>query len=151
MSSSLLSPPPGSPLSGLLRPFSDTLRVPTSSLLFFRRKAGPAIPRLPKATAYIFVKGLISRTLLDSVPPSIQYTCQQPNCTYSKVVEEVSTGNFIRHYQGKHKGILLTDAEERLSIASGKSKTSSDCMFLLVYILKRTFVQTCLIWLQATI
>jgi hypothetical protein len=123
MSFSSVSLPPSLLSSLSVVQQSSILPIPT--LLSLLQALQAREPRLPKSTAYIFVKGLIQRTLLDSTPPSVQYSCQQPGCTYSIVIKElknISTGNFIRYYQGKHKGILLNETEERVSKVSGKQK-----------------------------
>jgi hypothetical protein len=118
MSDSLLTLLPGSPV--LHRSIS---RASTPPLPFLRQGSKPVLLQLPKSTVYIFVKGLIKYTLLDST--AIQYIYQHPGCIYTKVVEKVestSTGNFICYYQSRYKGILLSKAEERTSKVAGKQK-----------------------------
>src|SRR5208282_3165667 len=69
---------------------------------------------LPKTNAYIFTKGLYQRTLLDTTPPSVSYTCTQPGCIYKRTmatVQVVSTGNLIKHYNNCHKDIPTSQAE----------------------------------------
>ena len=100
-SSSAISPALGSPQLPALR------RSP-------RRPHGPST--LPKTNAYIFTKGLYQRTLLDTTPRSVQYTCTQLGCVYSRrmeTIQVVSTGNLIKHYNNSHKNIPTSLAEEK--------------------------------------
>jgi hypothetical protein len=67
-------------------------------------------------TAYIFTHGLFKRTLLETDPPSVQYTCLQSLCSYStKIIgtKLQSTGNLNKHYVTHHKGVPTSVIEER--------------------------------------
>ena len=103
MSSSLLTPLPGSPELPVLRRSPQQIRpIP--------------LPTLPKTNAYIFTHGLYQRTLLSTNPPSVHCECMQLSCNYSvklATTRVVSTGNLIKHYLFWHKGILMTEAKER--------------------------------------
>jgi hypothetical protein len=73
-------------------------------------------PTLPKTMSYIFTHGLFKHTLLETDPPSVQYTCLQSSCNYStKVVgtKLQSTGNLNQHYIIHHKGIPRSLLEEQ--------------------------------------
>lgn len=99
---SSLTPPPRSPQLPVLR------RSP-------RKLRGPA-PTLPKTNAYIFTHGLYRRTLLSTDPPSVQYGCMQLSCNYIVTIAGTrlaSTGNLIKHYLFRHKGIPTSEAEAR--------------------------------------
>ena len=93
--------------------------VPSSSSATKSSKA-----RLPQTHAYIFVHGLIQRTLLSTTPASVQYSCTQDHCKFSIKVPTTkvqSTGNFIKHYQAHHRNIPLTEADARVA-SSPKDK-----------------------------
>jgi hypothetical protein len=73
-------------------------------------------PTLPKTMAYVFTHGLFKRTLLDTDPPSVQYSCLQPSCNYSTKsigTKLQSTGNLNQHYTVHHKGVPKSLIEER--------------------------------------
>jgi hypothetical protein len=82
-------------------------------------------PPLPKTNAYIFTKGLYQRTLLDTTPRSVLYTCTQLGCTYKRTmatIQVVSTGNLIKHYNNRHKDIPTSIAEEKEKEAQKQEK-----------------------------
>jgi hypothetical protein len=73
-------------------------------------------PTLPKTISYIFTHGLFKRTLLETDPSSVQYTCMQKSCNYfSKILgtKLLSTGNLIKHYVTYYKDILTSVSKEQ--------------------------------------
>jgi hypothetical protein len=56
-----------------------------------RPRNAPTLPTLPKTNVYIFSKGLIRRTMLDTTPRSVLYNCTQPLCNYSKTMRRNSS------------------------------------------------------------
>jgi hypothetical protein len=73
-------------------------------------------PVLPKTIAYIFTHSLFKRTLLETNPLLVQYTCLQSLCNYSTKIAGVkllSTGNLNRHYTIYYKGVPTSLIEER--------------------------------------
>jgi hypothetical protein len=102
-SSSSLSPLPGSPTLPVLPCSSQTL----GSTLSCGRTPKP--PSLPKSNAYIFVQGLFTRTLLSTIPATVQYSCTNCSHSYTSTTTNVtSTSNIIKHYNACHKGIPAT-------------------------------------------
>jgi hypothetical protein len=66
--------------------------------------------------SYIFTHGLFKRTLLETDPPSVQYTCLQSLCNYfTKVIgtKLQSTSNLNQHYIIYHKAILRSLLKEQ--------------------------------------
>jgi hypothetical protein len=109
-------------MSSQLTPSLAISLVPRSpELLALRRspqqpRNAPTLPTLPKTNAYIFTKGLIRRTMLDTTPRSVLYNCTQPSCNYLKTMDTtrvVGTGNFIKHYNNQHKDIPTSLANEK--------------------------------------
>jgi hypothetical protein len=117
-SSSSLSPVPGSP----------ELPLNSSQLSSFGplRRCTQKPPSLPNTNAYIITHSLYRRTLLLTKPPSVQYTCSQPKCVYHytyPTTKVTSTGNLIKHYDSRHKGIPTTEkeaSEQRRAIENGQ-------------------------------
>jgi hypothetical protein len=102
MSSSSLSPLPGSPTLPIL-PSSQTV----GSILSRRT---PKPPSLPKSNAYIIAQGLFTHTLLSTTPAFVQYSCT--NCSYHYTYASTnvtSTGNLIKHYNARHKDIPVSE------------------------------------------
>jgi hypothetical protein len=69
-------------------------------------------PQLPKTHAFVFIYGLIQRTLLSITPASVQYSCTQGRYKFSITVPTTkvqSTSNFIKHYQAHHCNVALTE------------------------------------------
>ena len=107
--------------SSAISPALGSLQLPALR----RSPRRPRGPSLPKTNAYIFTKGLYQRTLLDTTPRSVQYTCTQPGCIYSRkmeTVQVVSTGNLIKHYNNRHKNIPTSLAEEKQMEISEQEK-----------------------------
>jgi hypothetical protein len=65
--------------------------------------------------SYIFTHGLFKRTLLETDPPSVQYTLQSLCNYFTKVVGTrlQSTGNLNQHYVIHHKGVPRSLIKER--------------------------------------
>jgi hypothetical protein len=71
---------------------------------------------LPLTNAYIITQGLFRRTALMTVPASVQYTCTQPECKYQTIMPSqklTSTGNLLKHYHGRHKGIPTSHSDAK--------------------------------------
>jgi hypothetical protein len=112
------SPPPlGSPGLPVLRRSPRSSQSQSQSWSWSRSESqSQTHAQLPKTIAYIFTHGLFKRTLLSSVPPSVQYTCMQLSCDYSTKVlgtRLASTGNLIKHYNTHHKDVPTSVTEER--------------------------------------
>ena len=106
MSSSSLSSAPGSP------------KLPQLPLV----QSNPST-RLPLSNAYIFTQGLFCRTALMTVPASVQYTCTQPECKYQTTMPSqkvTSTGNLLKHYHGRHKGIPTSHSDAKAQKAKAR-------------------------------
>jgi hypothetical protein len=111
------SPSPGSPELPVLR---RSLRAGQSHSRSRSRSQSRSQSQgqltLPKTNSYVFTHGLFRRTILSSNPPSVQYSCTQPSCEYTKkmiTTRVVSTSNLIKHYNHHHGDIPTSVAEER--------------------------------------
>jgi hypothetical protein len=113
-----LSSPPGTPL-----PEPD-LQLPVLRRSPRRRPIAPKPTIVKKSNAYIFTARLFTRTALDTSPVSVLYGCTQLDCQYtvSSLLDRVlSTGNLLKHYHGRHKGIATSKAEEKQVLNTPKS------------------------------
>jgi hypothetical protein len=73
--------------------------------------------KMPKTNAYVFTAGLFKRTLLDTSPASILYTCLQPECTFatSTVSTKIlSTSNLLKHYYARHRDIPTSQQDAKV-------------------------------------
>ena len=92
--------------------------IPSSSRSLSSSAMKSSNARLPQTHAYIFVHGLIQRTLLSTTPASVQYSCTQDHCKFSIKVPTTkvqSTSNFIKHYQAHHRNVPLTEADAQVA------------------------------------
>jgi len=119
-----LSPPPASPEPELpvLPSSSHQSRDSTPSILSTRSSTKTA--DIPKTNAYVFTAGLFKRTKLATTPSSVLYSCTQPGCTYQTTMlshRVLSTGNLLKHYHGRHKGVPTShDEAKKLTINPAK-------------------------------
>jgi hypothetical protein len=108
MSSSSLSLPPMSEPSLpilLLGPLP-----PPQGLRAFQLRRARSQPQLPKSDSPLFKDGLFSRTLLDTIPPTVQLKCMQPACNYSPKphsMDHSSTSNYWTHYKSVHPEVAI--------------------------------------------
>jgi hypothetical protein len=117
-----LSSPPGTPV-----PEPD-LQLPILRRSPRQRLFAPKPAIIKKSNAYIFTARLFTRTALDTSPASVLYGCTQPDCQYtvsSPSNRVLSTGNLLKHYHGRHKGIATSKAEEKQVLNTPKSPQSS--------------------------
>ena len=105
MSQSSLSSPPSEPSLPILPP---TPFVQPSGLhtLQYRKKK----PELPGIDSTLFSSNLFSRTLLDTIPPTVQLKCLQLGCIYApkpQLVSHKQTSNYWTHYKHSHPEIYV--------------------------------------------
>ena len=83
----------------------------------WRNNLAPTVStKLKKSSAYIFTARLFTRTSLDTSLALVLYSCTQPNCHYttsSPLHKVLSTGNLLKHYHGRHKGIATSKAKAK--------------------------------------
>jgi len=106
-----LSPSPSPPLSHHTPELPALRRSPRSS-----RSQRQLQTILPKTNSYVITHSLFQRTALSTNPPSVQYTCMQLSCDYSKKMLTtwvVSTSNLIKHYNTYYKDIPTSIAKEK--------------------------------------
>jgi hypothetical protein len=104
----LNSPPPPSELD--LPPLPPTPFVQPEGLESFLsqptiRNRNHKPPKLPESTSELFSAGLLSRTILDTNPPTFQVRCKQPGCNYAPKPQLLSfrqTSNYWTHYLYSH-------------------------------------------------
>jgi hypothetical protein len=83
-----------------------------------RQRSTPSIVStiIKQSSAYIFTAKLFTCKVLDTSPASVLYSCAQPNCQYitsSPLHRVLSTGNILKHYHSRHKGIATSKAEAK--------------------------------------
>jgi hypothetical protein len=127
MSDSSLSPPPMSePNLPTLppTPFTQPQGLQHHLQLRHTRK-----PELPKSDSILFSAGLFSRTLLDTIPPTIQLKCLQPQCIYTpkpQPLDYTITSNYWTHYKHTHPKIAAIYNPKLQEPSSQSSSHTSD-------------------------
>ena len=98
MSDSSLSPPPMSEPSLPILLFAPPSPQPQGlGLRPLQLRRTTSRPRLPKSDSRLFIAGLFSRTLLDTVPSTVQLQCMQPQCKYApkpQLLDYTITSNY---------------------------------------------------------
>jgi len=90
----------------------------------------PQVVKLPVTTSSLFKQNLYTRTLLETVPPTIRIICQQPNCGYSPLPQPFSvnsTSNLWKHYNQKHPSVsfALKTSDKSGNLSSSPAPSSS--------------------------
>jgi hypothetical protein len=73
--------------------------------------------KMLKTNAYVFTAGLFKRTLLDTSPASILYTCLQPECTFTTLAVStkiLSTDNLLKHFYARHRDIPTSQQDAKV-------------------------------------
>lgn len=76
-----------------------------------RNNLTPIAPKLKPSIAYIFTARLFTYTTLDTSLATVLYGCTQPSYNYttsSPLYRVLSTGNLLKHYYRRHKGIATS-------------------------------------------
>jgi hypothetical protein len=125
MSGSSLSPPPMSePSLPILPPAPPSLQPQGLHPLQLRRAVSQ--PRLPKSDSQLFVASLFSRTLLDTMPLTVQLRCMQPQCKYAlklQLLEYTITSNYWTHYKNAYPKIVVLYNPNALQSLSSQSSS----------------------------
>lgn len=83
-------------------------------------------PQLSESDSVLFQAGFFSRTLLDTIPPTVQLRCLQPDCLYTPKPQLLSfkqTSNYWTHYHHSHPEVSTTIRNTGLS--QGQRSSSS--------------------------
>jgi hypothetical protein len=106
--SSLSLPPMSEPSLPILPPAPPSPQPQGLYPLQLRRTASQL--RLPKSDSLLFTAGLFCRTLLETMPPTVQLRCMQPGCKYSpkpQPLDHSITSNYWTHYKNVHPEIAM--------------------------------------------
>jgi hypothetical protein len=126
--SSLSLPPMSEPSLPILPP-----APPSPQPLQLRRTASQL--RLPKSDSPLFTAGLFCRTLLETMPPTVQLRCMQLGCKYSpkpQPLDHSITSNYWTHYKNVHPEIAMLynqNAPQSLSSRSSLQQGNAASFF----------------------
>jgi hypothetical protein len=136
MSDSSLSPPPMSEPSLPILPLAPPPPQPQGlGLRHLQLHCTASRPRLPKSDSRLFIAGLFSRTLLDTVPSTVQLQCMQPQCKYApklQLLDYTITSNYWTHYKNAHPEIAALynpNAQQSLSSQSSSQISNAETFF----------------------
>ena len=93
--------------SGFEPPTSQLSTVENLSFSSQLSSSGP--PQLPTTNSVLFTKNLFTRTLLNTDPPTVRYTCTQPQCKFFPKPAKLTGNpniNLWKHYYSSHPRIV---------------------------------------------